>query len=262
MQRGTNPGIYNTWPECQAQVHGFHGPKFRKFKTYQEAEDFVNNKQYTAPTPSCTPETVSSPYHVQSPRAAPVALSSASRQTTPRTPMKGTILLDTAPTQPGFSVQRNAHQAASTSTLSAAVYTDGCCLANGQSCAKGGIGVYWGDNDRRNVSRPLQGRATNNRAEITAAQVALEQAKEQGLKNLTINTDSKFMINAITKWIHKWKRNGWKLANGKDVVNKEDFLALDAAMQGINVEWNHVRGHRGIHGNEMADQLANQGALK
>ncbi|XP_066998106.2 ribonuclease H1 isoform X2 [Anabrus simplex] len=113
---------------------------------------------------------------------------------------------------------------------------------------------------KRNCSEPVQGRATNNTAEIQAAVHAIEIAKRAGVKKILINTDSKFLISCITQWIHKWKKNNWTLINGGSVKNKEDLVNLDEAMKGISVKWNHVRGHQGIHGNEMADKLARAGA--
>ncbi|KAL5017317.1 hypothetical protein ScPMuIL_006906 [Solemya velum] len=142
------------------------------------------------------------------------------------------------------------------------VYTDGACFDNGKCGSRAGIGVYWGPHDHRNVSERLTGRATNNRAEIHAARKAIIQAKEHGIKNLILNTDSAFLINAITKWIKGWKRNGWILTTGLPVINREDFEQLDQELRNINVKWKHVRGHVGIPGNEAADRLANAGAKK
>lgn len=112
------------------------------------------------------------------------------------------------------------------------------------------------------MSERLPGRQTNNRAEIHAARHAIEQAKSEGIKDLKIHTDSQFLINGMTKWIHGWKHNGWKLSTGQPVINREDFEALDKASKGIKVKWEHVRGHQGVPGNEAADRLANEGASK
>ena len=112
------------------------------------------------------------------------------------------------------------------------------------------------------MSEPLKGKQTNNRAEIQAVVTAVEQAKARGLKSLTIRTDSKFLLDSITMWIHKWIKNNWTLSTGGPVKNKEDFQALIAAMDGINVCWEKVRAHCGIDGNEKADQLAREGVQK
>lgn len=91
-------------------------------------------------------------------------------------------------------------------------YTDGCCHNNGKPTAKGGIGVFWNDDSELNVSDPLPGKQTNNRAEMQAACRALRQAKEMGVTRLEIRTDSGYLKNGIEKWIKAWKNNGWKTA--------------------------------------------------
>ncbi|RUS91353.1 hypothetical protein EGW08_000870 [Elysia chlorotica] len=142
------------------------------------------------------------------------------------------------------------------------VYTDGGCFDNGRNGARAGIGVYWGRDDPNNVSEALSGRPSNNRAEIHAAVKAVQVAKQKGIKNLVIHTDSQFLINGITKWIKGWKKNGWKLTTGHPVINKEDFSALDNELPGISVKWVYVRGHSGNPANEEADRLAKLGAEK
>lgn len=142
------------------------------------------------------------------------------------------------------------------------VYTDGCCTHNGRSGARAGIGVYWDPDSPLNVSERLEGRATNQRAEIEAASRALEQARDNNIDRLTIHTDSEFTIKGVTEWMPRWKENGWKTASGGDVVNKTEFQKLDSLCEGLDVSWKHVPGHSGNPGNEMADQLARSGARK
>lgn len=154
------------------------------------------------------------------------------------------------------------HNNSGSSGTSAVVYTDGACTNNGQGGAQAGIGVYWGPDHPLNVSERLKGRQTNNRAEIQAVVKAVNQAKICGFKDLTVKTDSMFLINSMTKWLPGWKAKGWKLASGGPVKNKEDFEDLIEAMAGIKVNWVHVAGHQGIDGNEQADRLAVQGANK
>lgn len=140
------------------------------------------------------------------------------------------------------------------------VYTDGACENNGRVGARAGIGVWFADKHPLNYSERVRGRMTNNTAEIKAATCAIELAKKAGVRKLILHTDSQFLISCITVWIHKWKQNGWKLADGGHVKNKEDLIELDQALQGMSVKWDHVRGHRGNLGNEMADSLARAGA--
>ncbi|XP_063771545.1 ribonuclease H1-like isoform X2 [Pseudophryne corroboree] len=145
---------------------------------------------------------------------------------------------------------------------SAVVYTDGCCSRNGQPRAQAGVGVYWGPDHPLNVSERLEGRPTNQRAEIQAACKALEQARSQNLSKIEIRTDSEFTINGATKWTSNWKDNGWKTASGGEVKNREDFEKLDHLSHGIDVNWKHIPGHAGYQGNEEADKLARAGAQK
>ncbi|XP_048209427.1 ribonuclease H1 isoform X3 [Perognathus longimembris pacificus] len=140
------------------------------------------------------------------------------------------------------------------------VYTDGCCSSNGRKRARAGIGVYWGPGHPLNVGIRLPGRQTNQRAEIHAACKAIEQAKAQNISRLALYTDSMFTINGITNWVQGWKRNGWRTSAGKDVINKEDFMALDRLAQDMDIQWLHVPGHSGFVGNEEADRLARDGA--
>nr|CAH7768188.1 unnamed protein product [Callosobruchus chinensis] len=118
------------------------------------------------------------------------------------------------------------------------VYTDGACSNNGKPGAKAGIGVWFGDNHNMNISKPVEGRATNNTAEIQACLAALEALKGCGVKKVELHTDSQFTLNSITLWIHRWKKGGWKTSTGKPVKNKEDFVKLyDCVSQFDDIRW-------------------------
>lgn len=117
----------------------------------------------------------------------------------------------------------------------------------------------------RNKAEPVVGRQTNNSAEIYAAIKAIELAHEYGINMLCINTDSQFVMNGACLWMPKWKANDWKLSNGSDVQNTAEFRKLDQVMnehRHLTVKWNYVPAHRGILGNERADQLAKKGVQK
>jgi len=98
---------------------------------------------------------------------------------------------------------------------------------------------------------------TNNRMELMAA--------IQGLDSLTrdcevkLYTDSKYVMQGITEWIHNWKKKGWKTAARKPVKNADLWEQLDKARERHQVEWIWVKGHAGNEGNERADDLANRG---
>jgi len=142
------------------------------------------------------------------------------------------------------------------------VYTDGGCFANGRRKAHAGIGVFWGEGDKRNVSERLEGSQTNQRAELNAAIKALERAVEDDIQEIEIRTDSMYTINCATTWISTWKRNGWMAASGEAVKNQLDIRKLDDLCQRVKVKWVHVKGHQGDFGNEQADRLSKIGASR
>ena len=138
-------------------------------------------------------------------------------------------------------------------------YTDGACSGNP---GPGGWGVLLiaRDGDTVLKERELQGgepMTTNNRMELLAAISALETLARAS--ELTIVTDSAYVKNGVTEWIHGWKRNGWRTA-GKDPVKKADlWQRLDAAQKSHKVTWRWIKGHAGHAENERADALARAG---
>lgn len=126
------------------------------------------------------------------------------------------------------------------------VFTDGSCLNNGKKNATAGYAIIWPYLEQLNYSSKLKGHATNNRAEYSAIIKALEVAAiydPNYMKKLYIYTDSELLINSITKWMDKWKKNGWKTANKKDVLNKDLLLQIDDLLKLRNVEFKHVEAH-------------------
>lgn len=101
---------------------------------------------------------------------------------------------------------------------------------------------------------------TNNRMELTAAIEALKRVDE-GVQ-VTIHTDSQYVINGITKWVFGWEKNGWLTKEKKDVLNKDLWQKLSRVSRTRQVTWEHVRGHSGIPENERVDQIANGLARK
>jgi len=138
-------------------------------------------------------------------------------------------------------------------------YTDGACSGNP---GPGGWGVLLQAMNNGDVvkERELHGgeaQTTNNRMELLAAINALEHLSRDS--TITIVTDSNYVKNGITSWIHGWKKNGWKNAAKKPVANAELWQRLDAAGQRHNVTWEWVKGHAGHPENERADALARAG---
>lgn len=131
------------------------------------------------------------------------------------------------------------------------IYTDGACSGNPGPGGWGVILIYEGH------EKTLSGNAkhtTNNQMEMTAAIEALEALKQPC--TVTLYTDSTYLKNGITKWIHGWRKNGWKTSKGDPVKNQDLWLKLDKAMQTHDVKWAWVRGHAGDEYNERVDKLA------
>ncbi|APG45771.1 ribonuclease HI [Phaeobacter porticola] len=138
-------------------------------------------------------------------------------------------------------------------------YTDGACSGNP---GPGGWGVLLRamDGDTIVKEKELQGgeaETTNNRMELLAAINALESLARAS--TLTVVTDSAYVKNGVTGWIHGWKRNGWKTASKKPVKNVELWQRLDEAQRRHTVTWEWVKGHAGHPENERADELARAG---
>jgi len=134
------------------------------------------------------------------------------------------------------------------------IFTDGACSGNPGPGGWGVLLVFKGREKELVGGEPA---TTNNRMELMAAIQALEALKRPVRARLY--TDSSYVKEGITRWIHNWKVKGWKTADRKPVKNVELWRRLDAALARHHVEWHWVRGHAGHDGNERADALARQG---
>ena len=134
------------------------------------------------------------------------------------------------------------------------IYTDGACKGNP---GPGGWGAWmrWGEHEKELWGGEPQ--TTNNRMELTAVIQALTLLKRRC--TVAIYTDSEYVRNGITSWIHGWKRRGWRTADNKPVKNVELWQQLDSLVVQHDVAWHWVKGHAGDPGNERADALANRG---
>ncbi|MDR2000310.1 MAG: ribonuclease HI [Zoogloeaceae bacterium] len=134
------------------------------------------------------------------------------------------------------------------------IYTDGACSGNP---GPGGWGAVLRYNGHEKELFGYAPETTNNRMEMTAV--------IESLKSLTrpvpirLHTDSQYVQQGITKWIHGWKQRGWKTANKEPVKNEDLWRALDALAAGRQIEWLWVKGHAGHPENERADALARRG---
>lgn len=142
------------------------------------------------------------------------------------------------------------------------VYTDGACIHNGKKNARAGIGIYFGEDDQRNISRQIDGKQTNNTAELTAIidvfKILHEEIKQA--KKICIFTDSQYSIKCIKTYGERNSKSGWK----NDIPNKKLVQEIYTLFyKHKNIEVRHIKAHTGktdIHskGNEQADKLANK----
>ena len=235
VKNGRRTGIFKTWQECQKHTTGFSRAEFQSFTTISAAENYLRNS---------VPNTVSTlNAEIKAEDYNDIEIDYSELQCCfkeqPEIVYAG----------PGLIVEEPAEVLH--------VYTDGSCENNGRPNAKAGYGVYFGNRDPRNVSAPLKGPATNNRAELTALIAALEII---GTTRVVLYTDSQYCINGITSWIKGWKKYGWKTATGQPVMNKDLWLKFDELYDPRRATVKYVKAHDESVGNEMADVLAKHGA--
>ena len=134
------------------------------------------------------------------------------------------------------------------------IYTDGACKGNP---GPGGWGAWLRAEGYDKELWGGESLTTNNRMELTAVIEALAALKRNS--PVVVYTDSQYVRQGITIWIHNWKRRGWKTADNKPVKNIDLWQRLDALAATHQVDWRWVKGHAGDPGNERADALANRG---
>lgn len=302
VKKGTKPGVYDTWDECSKQVSGYKGAVYKAFPSLEEAQAFVSGKPFQsgASNSGSNRDSPKKPYDRSSAVASSSSSSAkgGNANTNANSLYKIPALdhsqypLLTAQTVKIVSAQafkpfnndctvksdlklsqrrekQARHQAVDALQkfkYDTIVYTDGSCLGNGKKKGRvvGGIGAYFGPNDARNVSEPFTDEnPTNQRAEIKAALIVLQRCVSNE-EHVRIFTDSQYLINSACEWRWKWEMNAWMSSSGDDVANMDLFMPLfnliDSRSGGVR--WEYVPGHKGIPGNEAADQLAVQGSNK
>jgi ribonuclease HI len=131
------------------------------------------------------------------------------------------------------------------------IFTDGACSGNPGPGGWGAILRYGGVDKELNGGEPA---TTNNRMEMMAAIMAIEAVKRPC--EIHLHTDSEYLRQGITTWIHSWKARGWKTADKKPVINVDLWQRLERAIETHDVHWHWVKGHSGHVENERADELA------
>lgn len=134
------------------------------------------------------------------------------------------------------------------------IHTDGACSGNP---GPGGWGAILSFGAHQKELKGGEPDTTNNRMELMAAIMALEALTKAC--EIDLYTDSQYVRQGITGWIHNWKRNGWRTSDRKPVKNADLWQQLEAALARHNVRWHWIKGHAGHDLNERADQLAREG---
>ena len=137
------------------------------------------------------------------------------------------------------------------------IFTDGACKGNP---GVGGWGALLRWNGHEKELFGGEKLTTNNRMELQAVIEALSSLKRSS--EVKLHTDSQYVHQGISSWIHNWKKRGWKTADKKPVKNEDLWRRLDALASEHSIEWIWVRGHAGHEGNERADALANRGVAE
>mgnify|MGYP000741517882 CR=1 FL=1 len=135
-----------------------------------------------------------------------------------------------------------------------AIYTDGACSGNPGPGGWGTV-VYFVDGSVHEMGG-AKAHTTNNQMEMQAAIAALQFLKDVGYAEpIELYTDSEYVKNGITQWIHGWKKKGWKTSTGKPVLNPDLWQQMDE-LNSKQIQWRYVRGHTGNVGNERCDTIA------
>jgi ribonuclease HI len=137
------------------------------------------------------------------------------------------------------------------------IYTDGACKGNP---GLGGWGVVLRSGDKEKHLYGGEKNTTNNRMEMTAVIEALKALKSSC--HIQLFTDSQYVNRGVNEWLQNWKKAGWKTASRAPVKNVDLWQAIDELLNGHEIEWHWVKGHSGDPGNDLADELANRGALE
>lgn len=223
---GRQVGLFSTWAECEAQVKGFQGAKFKGFSSKEEAEEWLSGKA-----------------------AGRGAGRKASKPDSGGNTSRGKVM------------EGKITEAIHEDETDFIVYTDGSCLRNPDG--PGGWAAVIIDTETGEMRELHEGNpsTTNNRMELSAAIGALSYIREGS--TVALYTDSQYMKNAFNRnWIRNWKRNGWKTSQGTDVLNKDLWLKLDALFASHQVFFRWVKGHAGNTYNERCDILARSEAMK
>lgn len=255
--KGRKQGVFKTWADCQQQVSKFQGCRFKSFSTHAEAEYFAkygkeNKDDIRNELPVLVNPSTSNSNNSGSRKRKRV-------DTGEKSGLKRIKSSSDIKPETEKEVEVNNIKFTVDDEDRLIVYTDGACSKNGRETSTAGFGVWWGEKHELNCSKKLLGVQTNQRAEIAAVNHAIIQSKNKNLSKITIRTDSMFVIQCLTEWCKRWQKNGWLTSKREPVIHKKELSQILTNMKSVDVKLEHVLGHCGIYGNEMADKLAVQG---
>lgn len=237
VAKGKNIGIVKSWAECKNNTDGYKGAIFKKFNTKEHAEKFILDNQAPATGTAIKKTIEGNNIKLEGKNAFDILM---------KPKVKETII----------EIEDSVFQA------DYYVYTDGSCSNNGKADAEAGIGIYFGENDNRNVSRRVIGKQSNNTAELGAILHLYDIIENDILngKKIGIVSDSEYAIRCATTYGKKCHAEGWK----KDIPNKDIVKKIfEVYNNKSNIKFLHIMAHTektDIHslGNDAADKLANQ----
>jgi ribonuclease HI len=212
---GREPGIYTNWPDCNRQIIGFKGAKFKSFTDYDEANEAFNNPELNA---------------------------SSGKQ--------------------AFASYRNASMAELLEGFRYAIFCDGGCYPNPGPSGTG-MAIYSDGIFQSGFYGCFQKEGTNNTAELYGLLQALDfvdflVSDCDVTDKVVIYCDSQYSLNAVSNWGYAWAKNGWRKKDDEPIKNVSMIRSAHEAYIELAdyVVFRHVKGHQGIEGNELADQLA------
>ncbi|KAK2154513.1 hypothetical protein LSH36_266g00071 [Paralvinella palmiformis] len=249
VRRGRTPGVYMTWDDCLQQTKGFSGARYKKFSTEAEAEAFVTGE-------TCDQSNEFSKTNPEGP----------SRVTVPSSRAISLAQLKDITQKLVSSVRTvSGHATDGRRVIGQLCIKSSSVPDSTQHVLKKFDSMLLQAQDQLQLLEQLVSKGEFFCRELHSGKRSTPPADvDSNNEDNAAETPrcKKMRLQGITKWIVKWKKNGWKLSNGNSVINRDDIEQLENSMKGIAVKWEHVRGHAGVPGNEEADKLANEGARK
>lgn len=290
VAKGIKPGIYTNWNLCKQNVNGYKGAIFKKFVSVKQAQQFIDSNTSSSQTlQTSNSQNASPPLNLAGSTKSKKVVDTAKGIQNSKLEYHRSVPVLRATLDGEYHAQTRKFRSQSSEIGKPdiriqRIYVDGASRGNGKvKLPISGYGVFYGASDKRNGAISLgqvddvnSNKPTNQRAELFAIKHALVDIANELVESDEITTkyeiysDSQYAQSCITKWCDDWMKNNWKTSQGKPVSNKDIISSVIPILNYINQYYNrhrfgdlqffHVRGHRGDYGNEMADTLANIGA--